>query len=81
MKVLLTGACGFLGRTIAAELHKQSSGIEIIGFNNLSRRGSESIRHVLHDIGITFRHGDVRSASDIDSLPHELSGALAWITL
>jgi CDP-paratose 2-epimerase len=79
MKVLPTGACGFVGDTIAAELHKQSS--EIIGFNNLSRRGSELIRHVLHDIGITFRHGDVRSASDIDSLPYELNRALAWITL
>jgi hypothetical protein len=31
MKVLLIGACGFVGRTIAAELHKQSSGIEISG--------------------------------------------------
>ena len=69
MKVLLTGACGFVGRTIAAELRKQSSGIEIIGFDNLSRRGSESNRRALHDIGITFHHGDVRSASDIDSLP------------
>ena len=39
MKELLTGTCGFVGRTIAAELRKQSSGIEIIGFDNLSRRG------------------------------------------
>ena len=60
---------GFRWSTIAIELRKESRGIEIIGFDKLSRRGSESNRHALDDIGIKFRHGDVRSASDIDSLP------------
>lgn len=69
MKILLTGACGFVGRTIATELRRQSNEIEIIGLDNLSRRGSELNRSALAESGITFRHGDVRNASDIDSLP------------
>lgn len=69
MRVLLTGACGFVGRTIATGLRDQSSGIEVIGFDNLSRPGSELNRRALREGGITFRHGDVRSASDIESLP------------
>ncbi len=69
MRVLLTGACGFVGRTIATGLHDHASGIEVIGFDNLSRAGSELNRRALIEGGITFRHGDVRSASDIESLP------------
>jgi CDP-paratose 2-epimerase len=69
MKVLLSGACGFAGRTIANDLREQFSGIEIIGFDNLSRPGSELNRRALRQSGIGFRHGDVRSASDVDSLP------------
>ena len=69
MKVLLTGACGFVGCAIATELRRQSSAIEILGFDNLSRPGSELNRLSLRECGVIFRHGDVRSASDIDSLP------------
>jgi CDP-paratose 2-epimerase len=69
MRVLVTGACGFAGRTVATELRQLSSKIEIVGFDNLSRPGSELNRSVFGEGGMTFRHGDVRCTSDIESLP------------
>lgn len=69
MKILLTGACGFVGSTIATELRRQSSDVEIIGFDNFSRPGSELNRRTLSDLRIAFRHGDIRNASDLESLP------------
>ncbi len=69
MKVLLTGACGFVGYTIAKELRRHSSALEIVGLDNLSRPGSELNRAALAHSGITFRHGDLRNASDIENVP------------
>ncbi|MBA3351624.1 MAG: NAD-dependent epimerase/dehydratase family protein [Blastocatellia bacterium] len=69
MKILLTGACGFVGRTIAMELPRHAEKIEILGLDNLSRRGSELNRQGLRERGITLQHGDIRNASDIESLP------------
>jgi CDP-paratose 2-epimerase len=69
VKVLLTGACGFVGSTIARGLQQELSTIEIIGIDNLIRRGSELNRNELARSGVTFRHADVRSPSDIDGLP------------
>jgi CDP-paratose 2-epimerase len=69
MKLLLTGACGFVGHVLATELRRQTSPIEILGIDNLIRSGSELNRPALAAGGINFRHADVRSASDIDSLP------------
>ncbi|HEY2800779.1 MAG TPA: NAD-dependent epimerase/dehydratase family protein [Chthoniobacterales bacterium] len=69
MKVLLTGACGFVGYTIATGLRQRSSGIDVIGIDNLIRPGSERNRSALAAHGIAFHHGDIRNASDIDSLP------------
>jgi CDP-paratose 2-epimerase len=42
--------------------------IEIIGLDNLSRRGSELNPRRLHDLNVQFIRGDIRSTSDIESL-------------
>lgn len=69
MRVLITGACGFVGSVIARELAAQISGIEIIGIDNLSRSGSELNRQSLRQEGFNILHRDVRNASDLESLP------------
>ena len=69
MKIILTGACGFAGSTIAADLLASRDGIEMIGVDNLSRPGSELNRPILTKMGIKLRHLDIRNASDLDTLP------------
>jgi CDP-paratose 2-epimerase len=74
MKVLLTGACGFVGSTIASELASTHPQIEIIGLDNLSRPGSERNRHALKRYGVRLQHGDIRNWSDLEALP-----AVDWV--
>ena len=68
MKILVTGACGFVGsaviRTWLANRQHQ-----FIGLDNLSRAGSELNRLALKRLGVRIYHGDVRCASDFDALP------------
>jgi CDP-paratose 2-epimerase len=65
MRVLITGICGFVGSTLARELRKHRDGVEIIGIDNLSRRGSEENFTSLRMEGVDVRKGDVRIASDL----------------
>lgn len=69
MKILLTGACGFVGATLAEKLATSSSNIEVIGFDNLSRPGSELNRSRIASFGVRLVHGDLRCQSDVDSIP------------
>ena len=67
-RIILTGACGFAGSTIAAGLLGAREGLEIIGLDNLSRPGSELNRLALQKLGVRLRHLDIRSASDMGTL-------------
>jgi CDP-paratose 2-epimerase len=69
MKIILTGACGFAGSTLAAELLAGSEDVEIVGVDNLSRPGSELNRVRMAELGVRLRHLDIRSSTDVDSLP------------
>jgi len=69
MKIILTGACGFAGSTLAAELRAGLENLEIVGVDNLSRSGSEMNRPVLEKLGVQLLHLDIRSATDLDALP------------
>lgn len=69
MKIILTGACGFAGSTVAEALLARAAGLEILGVDNLSRAGSELNRGRLAKLGVKMWHLDIRSATDIDSLP------------
>ncbi len=69
MRVLITGACGFVGGSLAQSLPERISGIEITGIDNLSRPGSELNRARLRSAGVDLIHGDLRMASDLESLP------------
>ncbi len=57
-----------MGSTIAVRLKQQLSGVEVFGFDNFIRPGSELNRRELKRLGIRVLHGDVRSAADIGSL-------------
>jgi CDP-paratose 2-epimerase len=69
MRVLITGACGFVGATLARELCATWQDLEIVGLDNFVRVGSERNRGALRELGVTVRHGDIRNPSDLDSLP------------
>jgi CDP-paratose 2-epimerase len=74
MKILLTGACGFVGSTLACAIADALPGWEMFGFDNLSRPGSELNRPLLKSLGVKLFHGDLRCQSDVDALP-----AVDWI--
>jgi CDP-paratose 2-epimerase len=69
MRILITGACGFVGSRILRRLRESLENVELLGMDNLCRAGSETNRATLKELGVRFFHGDVRSASDFESLP------------
>ncbi len=66
MRILITGGAGFVGSQLAFHLHER--GHEILVMDNLVRRGSELNLKLFRHYGITFAHGDVRSAEDFANL-------------
>lgn len=68
MRICLTGICGFVGSTLARTLREHFSDWTINGIDNLSRPGSELNRSSLQMLGIGVMHGDLRNASDLESL-------------
>jgi CDP-paratose 2-epimerase len=69
MKVLISGVCGFVGSHLARYLMESHDGITIVGIDNLARSGSETNRLSLKRLGVQMIHGDIRMASDLDTLP------------
>jgi CDP-paratose 2-epimerase len=69
MKLLITGICGFVGSEIARGLIAAGqSPADIVGIDNLSRRGSWRNREALARLGVGILHGDIRNASDVDGI-------------
>jgi CDP-paratose 2-epimerase len=69
MKVLITGACGFVGSQLARHLKQLIPGIELFGLDNLIRPGSELNRIELRTLGVPLTHADLRQRSDLETLP------------
>ena len=69
MKVLISGICGFVGSTIARGLLDHDAADEIIGFDNLVRPGSQLNQEPLRARGVKLLHADLRSPSDLETLP------------
>lgn len=76
MKILITGICGFVGSEIAIYLKQlgASNSLEILGVDNLSRKGSWANRERLSKLGIHVDHGDIRSQADVESV-----GDVDWV--
>ncbi|HEY0863445.1 MAG TPA: NAD-dependent epimerase/dehydratase family protein [Lacunisphaera sp.] len=67
MRILITGICGFVGSTLARELH--AAGHAVTGFDNFIRPGSETNRAPLEKLGIKVLPADLRDARAMDALP------------
>jgi len=74
MKILITGACGFVGSTIARTFAAAGAGHELVGFDNFIRPGSETNRDELKRLGVKLLHADLRAAADLEALP-----AVDWV--
>jgi UDP-glucose 4-epimerase len=75
MKVLVTGAAGFIGSNLVDELLLQKH--SVIGFDNLSTGKLENVAHHLGDSLFEFKIGDIRdfdnlciSVSQVDAIIH-----------
>ncbi len=69
MKVLISGACGFVGSSLARWFVENEAQIEVAGFDNFIRAGSETNRRALQSLGVRVFHADLRAQSDIEALP------------
>ncbi|HXK08898.1 MAG TPA: NAD-dependent epimerase/dehydratase family protein [Vicinamibacteria bacterium] len=69
MRILVAGACGFVGSTLARAWVEAGSGHSLVGIDSFARPGSEVNRLALREMGIEVRHADLRFASDLEGLP------------
>jgi len=69
MKILITGACGFAGASLARRLLESQPGLEILGVDNFMRPGSEMNRSKLKALGVRVQHADLRNSEDLAALP------------
>jgi len=69
MRICITGICGFVGCSLAAQLLSSIDGLEVYGIDSLVRPGSERNRSRLRDLGCKLYHGDIRQQSDLDLIP------------
>ena len=69
MRILLTGACGFVGSTLAQAMAEANPSWKLFGVDNLCRPGSERNRARLARLGVKLMHGDLRCQSDVDAFP------------
>lgn len=74
MRILISGVCGFVGSTLARALAENGRGHQLVGFDNFIRPGSETNRDSLKKLGVKLFHGDLRAASDLETLP-----AVDWV--
>jgi len=74
MRILISGICGFVGSSVALRLRESLADARILGIDNFSRPGSERNRPRLLSAGVRVTHGDVRCASDLETL-----GPCDWI--
>ncbi|MFO1475068.1 MAG: NAD-dependent epimerase/dehydratase family protein [Verrucomicrobiota bacterium] len=74
MRILITGACGFVGSTLAFGFREGWPDWEIVGLDNLVRAGSEGNRSELKRRGVKLVHGDIRCPSDLEGI-----AACDWI--
>ncbi len=69
MRILISGICGFVGTTLARAFAERGTGYAICGLDNFIRPGSEANREALRRFGVKLFHGDLRAASDLETLP------------
>lgn len=73
-RIVITGGAGFVGSSLAILFKQHFVNIEILCFDNLSRRGSELNLPRLKAHGIQFIQGDVRNIEDFERI-----GIVDWL--
>lgn len=68
-RVLITGVCGFVGSTIAKTWLEAESNLVLYGIDSFIRPGSEYNWSQLQKLGVKLFRGDIRLASDLETLP------------
>jgi len=68
-RIVITGGAGFVGANLLQFFREAYPAIQLTGFDNLKRRGSELNLQRLKRLGIAFIHGDVRCPEDFQALP------------
>jgi CDP-paratose 2-epimerase len=68
VKIFISGVCGFVGSCLAHALLDDNPSLEIIGIDNFSRPGSQLNIEPLRARGVKVIHGDVRSATDLETI-------------
>lgn len=66
--IVVTGGAGFVGSTLCIQLKQKYPDYAIVAFDNLKRRGSELNLADFQKLGITFIHGDIRNAEDVQAV-------------
>lgn len=74
MRLLVTGACGFVGSTLIEGLASHLPGLEVIGIDNFIREGSRGNVARLEALGVRVVEGDIRSPHDLDGV-----GGVDWV--
>jgi CDP-paratose 2-epimerase len=69
VRILIAGACGFVGSTLARTWVESGAGHALIGIDSFARPGSEVNRLALRELGVELRHADLRLSSDLEGLP------------
>lgn len=69
MRILIAGACGFVGSTLARTWVEAGAGHALLGIDSFARAGSEVNRLALRERGVDVRHADLRLPSDLEGLP------------
>ena len=67
--LLITGGAGFVGSNLALLYREQRPDLGVTVLDSHKRRGSELNLPRLRDLGIEFRHDDIRSFDNFDDLP------------
>jgi len=69
MRILIPDICGYVSSEFAVRFARSVPGLEIIGIDDLSRRGSGTDLDLLKKNGVKVRHADLRLKSDLRALP------------
>jgi CDP-paratose 2-epimerase len=74
MRLLVTGACGFVGSTLIPALLSALPGLEVVGLDNFLRDGSRGNVERLRRLGVTVVEGDIRQEADLAAI-----GRVDWV--